>query len=475
MSVETATYINQLDATLPGINDPKSEGDDHLRLIKGAVKATFPNLTATPVTPTSADLNTVAGASSTGAVGFNVQTQASTDNTTKAASTAMVQAAILASSGITASLPAQSGNAGKFLSTNGTSPVWASAGLIGYSARTSNTQITVNDKGNLIDITSGTFTQTFDACSSLGAGWYAYIRNSGTGDITLDPNGSETIDGLTSYVMYPGEARLVQCDGTGFNSVVLNPFYRTFTASGTFTKPPGYNLFAGYLWGAGGGGGKLNDSSYYCGGGGGGACVAFTLPSSSFGASETITIGAGGTGPTANNTAGGVGGNSTVGSLVTSYGGGGGGLANPGATNSAYGGGGGGWSSAGGTGNTSGSSGVPGLPYVVVNSINYGGVGFGGGTGGNGNTYEKDSTWGGGGGGSSNNANGGSSLYGGGGGGSNFPTSGGTSKYGGSGGSGATTTSGVDGSAPGGGGGATQTGTKAGTGARGELRIWGVI
>lgn len=124
MSVETATYINQLDATLPGINDPKSEGDDHLRLIKGAVKATFPNLTGA-VTATQTDLNTVAGASTTGAVGFNVQTQAATDNTTKAASTAMVQAAILASSGITASLPAQSGNAGSFLQTNGTTASWA--------------------------------------------------------------------------------------------------------------------------------------------------------------------------------------------------------------------------------------------------------------------------------------------------------------------------------------------------------------
>ena len=125
MSVEAATYINQLDATKPASGDPKSEGDDHLRLLKSAVKATFPNLTATPVTPTSADLNTVAGASSTGAVGFNVQTQASTDNTTKAASTAMVQAAILASSGISASLPAQSGNAGSFLQTNGTTASWA--------------------------------------------------------------------------------------------------------------------------------------------------------------------------------------------------------------------------------------------------------------------------------------------------------------------------------------------------------------
>lgn len=113
MSVETATYINQLDATLPGINDLKSEGDDHLRLIKGAVKATFPNLTG-PVTATATDLSKVG------------VTQPVSSNDTSPASTAYVQNAILASSGISASLPAQSGNAGKFLTTNGTTPSWGS-------------------------------------------------------------------------------------------------------------------------------------------------------------------------------------------------------------------------------------------------------------------------------------------------------------------------------------------------------------
>lgn len=148
MSVETATYISQLDATLPGINDPKSEGDDHLRLIKGALKATFPNFSATPVNATAADLNVVSGASTTGASGFNVTTQSSTDNSTKAASTAMVQSAILASSGITASLPAQSGNAGKFLTTNGTAASWAVSGIgqVG-STVTANTTLTSASAG----------------------------------------------------------------------------------------------------------------------------------------------------------------------------------------------------------------------------------------------------------------------------------------------------------------------------------------
>lgn len=46
MGLETAPFINGLVATNPvGGTDSKSEGDDHLRLIKAAIKATFPNIT----------------------------------------------------------------------------------------------------------------------------------------------------------------------------------------------------------------------------------------------------------------------------------------------------------------------------------------------------------------------------------------------------------------------------------------------
>lgn len=63
MAVEAATTINQLDATKPGINDLKSEGDDHIRLVKATLKATLPNITGI-VTPTHVELNHVAGATS---------------------------------------------------------------------------------------------------------------------------------------------------------------------------------------------------------------------------------------------------------------------------------------------------------------------------------------------------------------------------------------------------------------------------
>ena len=99
MSVEAATNISQLDPTKPAATDLKSEGDDHIRLIKYTLSLTFPSVTG-------------------------IGTAASSNSSALLATTSMVQAAILASSGITAVLPAQSGNTGKFLTTNGSTASW---------------------------------------------------------------------------------------------------------------------------------------------------------------------------------------------------------------------------------------------------------------------------------------------------------------------------------------------------------------
>lgn len=99
MAVETATYVSQLDPTKPGINDLKSEGDDHIRLIKSTLTATFPNIQG-------------------------VSSSASSNSANILPTTSGMQAAIAAAS-FSSSLPNQSGNAGKFITTDGTTASWA--------------------------------------------------------------------------------------------------------------------------------------------------------------------------------------------------------------------------------------------------------------------------------------------------------------------------------------------------------------
>jgi len=371
-------------------------------------------------------------------------------------------------------LPDQTGNNGLFLSTNGTSLSWAGIGVF-RSGRTSNTILVSADKGKLIDITSGTFTQTFTAAATLGDGWHCYLRNSGTGGITLYPDGTETIDGLTTFIMYPGETRLIQCTGTTFFSIVLQGFSHIFTSTGTFIKPPGYSRFGGYLWGGGGGGGRSDSLTYASGGGGGGACVPVDVLASALSATTTVTIGAGGTGATAN--AGGAGGTSTF-STFSVYGGGQG----MGASNNNYhGASGGGALSKGSSSSLSANSygGFPGGSTSLTGAYGLLGGGFGGG-GSNDGDKMGPSAFGGAGGGGSQSASatsGSQSMYGGGGGGAGWttPGAGGGSYAGGAGGAGASSTDGAAGTQPAGGGGGTQTGTSSGAGGAGQLTIWGVI
>jgi len=87
--------------------------------------------------------------------------------------------------------------------------------------RTSDTILAAADSGSFIDVTSGTFSQTFTAAATLGNGWFCWYRNSGSGLITFDPNGSELIDGATTLLLYSGECRLIQCTGSGFYTVAL--------------------------------------------------------------------------------------------------------------------------------------------------------------------------------------------------------------------------------------------------------------
>ena len=64
MGLETGTYIDSLNSSNPGATDSVAQGDDHIRLLKSTIKATFPNLTGA-VTSTHTELNLLDGVTAT--------------------------------------------------------------------------------------------------------------------------------------------------------------------------------------------------------------------------------------------------------------------------------------------------------------------------------------------------------------------------------------------------------------------------
>ena len=106
MTVESAVYINTLNPALPTGADARSEGDNHLRLIKTVLQATFPYLTA-PILVAQTEINHLSGLSSNLVAQLAAKaplttpaftgtptapTQAANDNSTRLATTAFVQA-----------------------------------------------------------------------------------------------------------------------------------------------------------------------------------------------------------------------------------------------------------------------------------------------------------------------------------------------------------------------------------------------
>ncbi len=246
------------------------------------------------------------------------------------------------------------------------------------------------------------------------------------------------------------------------NTRLTSADIQTFTSSGTWTKPSGFPSTAMVLiqgWGAGASGGFNTNATTRAGGGGGGSYREVWKPLSELGATETVTIGAGGASQAVSNTAGVNGGNTTFGAHLTARGGTGG---NVSAAGEADGGAGGGLFATAATGTRSndvtweegwGALSTVDTPGYFGNTI--------GGGGGAAGTISGSA--------------GGSSVYGGGGGGGvkhgGTNGAGGSSVYGGAGSAGAATGTSASGTQPGGGGGGNAGGTASGAGGDGKCVV----
>lgn len=308
----------------------------------------------------------------------------------------------------------------------------------------------------------------------------AGIANDVTFLATLIPNLDENVKVAVDGVTITGDGTtgnpLVSTGGTGL--VTLD----VFTSNGTWNKPVGAQKVLVEVFGAGGGGGggglaATTNAGSGGGAGGGGSYNKRWFDASELGATESVTVGVGGSGGAGTNTgpngsAGSAGTGSSFGSLINAYGGNGGG---PGGQSSAGTAGAGGTISIinpenvggdGGAGNSTAGTGVAGSGGVFGSGGGGGGAGCNVGSsaaGADGGKTNSVTTGGGAAGGASgaNGSNGTDIGEGGGGGGSNAA---GTAGNGGNGGVGA---------GGGGGGGSNNSGISGdgGDGGRGEVRV----
>ena len=88
---------------------------------------------------------------------------------------------------------------------------------LAYTAVTST--YTVLQADFVVDATSGTFTVTLPTAAGITGKQFA-IKNSGTGVITVDGNGTETIDGSLTFILSTkGESIWVVSDGANWKVI----------------------------------------------------------------------------------------------------------------------------------------------------------------------------------------------------------------------------------------------------------------
>ena len=221
--------------------------------------------------------------------------------------------------------------------------------------------------------------------------------NRGTAVLTLDGNGSETINGVATLKLGPGGWAAISRRGSAWDARGKSSLTTVFTGSGTWTKNPLTQHVQVFMaGGGGGGGGGTTVASSGSGGGGGGAggmARSNPMAASDITATVAVTVGAAGAGGAAgaNGTSGGA---TSFGSYAAAYGGGGGGVGVSGAIsyggNSAGSNGSAGASTSSAIGSTAffganGGAGTSGALPVVGSNIVLGSSGGGGGATGAGN------------------------------------------------------------------------------------------
>ena len=306
MALETSTYINGLVAANPPDSDPKSQGAAHLRLLKSTVKATFPNVTGA-VTPTHTELNFVDGVTSpiqaqldsealarTNADTAEANARIAADNAealaranadtaldtakapkasptftgvvtlppTGAGATEAARKDYVDAQAFAAALPAQAGNAGKVVTTDGTAASWGELKSISGQSLLGAGAINLGPRNYTVAqyTASTTFTVPADTFVirpyAFGSGANAVTSTGGGGggcaygDIAVTPGASVTLSIASGVatVTYGGTTLLTANPASG-------------TTAGTASKHASVANGGAYSGGPGGTGGGGSSGS----------------------------------------------------------------------------------------------------------------------------------------------------------------------------------------------------------------------
>ena len=85
----------------------------------------------------------------------------------------------------------------------------------------SNYTALTTDRSSTYVWTGGAGTLTLTLASTLADNWFMFVRNSGTGALTVAGSGGNTINGSTSIILQPTDSCIIVCSGTTFYTVGL--------------------------------------------------------------------------------------------------------------------------------------------------------------------------------------------------------------------------------------------------------------
>jgi hypothetical protein len=102
--------------------------------------------------------------------------------------------------------------------------------------------LTTPDRAKVLVWTGGLGTLNLPTAVSAGDGWFVQVRNSGQGDLTIDPSGSEQINAGATLRLQPGDSAVVVSDsiqwytiGLGQQAVFAFDYTSVSVTGGTYT------------------------------------------------------------------------------------------------------------------------------------------------------------------------------------------------------------------------------------------------